>query len=121
MNSLQELQKIKDEVLKDIDVRKEESKNIKIVVGMGTCGIAAGAREVLDAVIDEINKRDLKNIEVTHTGCNGLCAQEPLMEIFMPDGNRTMYGNLDGKKARQIIAQHIVNHIPVFELMIKDQ
>ncbi len=121
MESLKELQKIKDDVLKDINIRKDENEKIKIIIGMGTCGIAAGAREVLDAVLDEIDKRDLKNIEVTHTGCNGLCAQEPLMEVFMPDGNRTMYGNTDAKKARQIIAQHIVNEIPVFELMIKDQ
>jgi len=118
LKSLDELQKIKEEALSEINLRENNDKKIKLVVGMGTCGIASGAREVLDAVLDEIAKRKLKDVTVTQTGCIGLCAQEPLMEVWESDGSKVMYGNLDGKKARQIVAQHVVNGIPVSEWII---
>lgn len=118
MKSVQDLEKIKAQALEKISLRQESDK-IKIVVGMGTCGISAGAREVMLAIMDEIEKRRLKNVIVSQTGCIGMCAQEPLVEVAVPGKTKVIYGNMDALKSRQMIAQHVVNGIVVTDWLIK--
>lgn len=118
MKSLEELQKIKADTLEQMGVRDGGDK-VKIVVGMGTCGIAAGAREVMLAIMDELAKRKLSNVTVSQTGCIGMCAQEPLVEVSVPGSRKVIYGNMDPLKSRQVVAQHVVNGIPVRDWLVK--
>jgi NADP-reducing hydrogenase subunit HndB len=118
MKTLEELAQIKSETQKKMGVR-EDSEKVHIVVGMGTCGIAAGAREVMLAILDEVAKRNLTNVVVTQTGCIGLCAQEPLVEVNVPGKQKVLYGKMDGPKSRQLVAQHVVNRIVVSEWLVK--
>jgi (2Fe-2S) ferredoxin len=118
MKSLEELQKIKADTLEQMGVREGGDK-VKIVVGMGTCGIAAGAREVMLVIMDELAKRKLSNVTVSQTGCIGMCAQEPLVEVSVPGSRKVIYGNMDPLKSRQVVAQHVVNGIPVRDWLIK--
>lgn len=95
---------------KKMEIRDGESgEKTKIIVGMGTCGIAAGARETMGAVLQELEKRNLDNVLVTQTGCMGLCEQEPILEVEVPGQPRISYGKVTAEKARQIIARHVVN------------
>ncbi len=107
MKSLEELREIKDRVKEDIRVRQGQDE-ARIVVGMGTCGIAAGARDALESILDELNKRRLKAV-VTQTGCVGICSREPLVDVFMPGQPRVTYGEVSPSRARQIVAQHVAN------------
>lgn len=119
MKSLEELAKIKEEARKMTEIREgENAEKIKIVVGMGTCGIAAGARETMGAILQELEKRNLDNVLVTQTGCLGLCEQEPIMEVKLPGGPQVTYGKVSADKARQIIARHVVNGNIVGEWVI---
>lgn len=117
MKSVEELLKLKEEIQESLALREGGDK-IKVIVGMGTCGIAAGAREVMSALLDELAKRWLTNVVVTQTGCIGLCAQEPLVDVLVPGKPRVTYGKVDAQKARQIVAQHIVNGVIVSEWVV---
>src|SRR6056297_2334493 len=99
----------------------EKSKITKILVGMGTCGIAAGAEDVYDSIIDEIDKKNLKNIEVTKTGCVGLCAKEPVIEIKQGDTS-VLYGDVTAERARDLINESIIegNIIKEWEIPTDD-
>lgn len=108
MKSLEELAKIRERAKKDMELR-EGKGGPRIVVGMGTCGIAAGARETLLAMLDEIGKRNLSDVTVTQTGCAGFCEQEPLVEVILPGQAKVTYGKVDANRARQIVASHVVN------------
>lgn len=108
MKSLDELKKLRDESIKNMEMRNTD-KEIRVVVGMATCGIAAGARPVLTSFVEEIAKRNLKNVEVVQTGCIGMCTYEPIVEIFAPDKEKVTYIHVDAEKARRIVAEHIVN------------
>lgn len=112
MKSLAELEEIKKRALEKMRVRKGEGDVPSIVVGMGTCGIAAGARATLHAILDELAKRELGYVEVTQTGCIGMCDQEPLVEVSMPGQKPVTYGRVDPGRARQIISSHVVNGKP---------
>lgn len=107
MKSLDELNKLKKEVQKDMQ-KRDEGKKPTLIVGMGTCGIAAGAREILQTALKEIEKRDL-DVRVTQTGCIGMCEKEPLLDVKMPDKERITYGNLEPKDVKQIIVEHVIN------------
>ncbi|HBT47222.1 MAG TPA: 2Fe-2S ferredoxin [Peptococcaceae bacterium] len=117
MKSVEDLLKLKEEVQQSLALR-DEGEKIRVVVGMGTCGIAAGAREVMSAVLDEVAKRRLTNVAVTQTGCIGLCAQEPLVDVLIPGKPRVTYGKVNAQKARQIVAQHVVNGIVIREWVV---
>lgn len=108
MKSLDELKKLRDESIKNMEMRNTD-KEIRVVVGMATCGIAAGARPVLTSFVEEIAKRSLKNVEVVQTGCIGMCTYEPIVEIFAPDKEKVTYIHVDAEKAKRIVAEHIVN------------
>ncbi|MGC9001674.1 MAG: (2Fe-2S) ferredoxin domain-containing protein [Dictyoglomus sp.] len=106
--TIEDLEKIKEKAKADLEARSAEGKD-KIVVHMGTCGIAAGARETLLAILDEIEKRNLKNVVVTQAGCIGLCEYEPLISVEKVGSSKVLYKHVTPEKARKIIAQHIVN------------
>ncbi len=117
MKSIEELKAIREKALKEISIRENENK-VRIVVGMATCGIAAGAKPVMSAFIDELGKRNIHNVTVSMTGCVGICRLEPVAEIYEANGEKTTYVKLDAEKARRIVAEHIVNQQPVIEFTI---
>ncbi len=108
MKSLDELAKIRDEAKSKMGVR-EGSKDIRIVVGMATCGISAGARPVLKALVEEIKIRSLQDISVSQTGCIGICRYEPIIEVFESGKEKVTYIEMTPEKAKKIVSEHIVN------------
>jgi len=120
MKSLEELKKIRDEALEKIDLRSQDSTT-RIVVGMATCGISAGARPVMMALVEEINKRKLSEVTVTQTGCIGVCRLEPIVEVYRKGEEKVTYVNMNPEKARRVVAEHIVNGKVVTEYTIGAQ
>ncbi len=118
MKSLAELQEIRNRVLGQVNLRKEREDGIRVVVGMATCGIAAGARPVLNAFLSEIGKRGVKDVMVTQTGCIGMCRLEPIVEIYMPGEEKVTYVKMTEDKVAKVVAEHIVNKQPVVEYTI---
>ena len=119
MKSLEELLAIKEKAQAQIAARDADGNDgIRIVVGMATCGIAAGARPVLKALTDEIAKRSIKNVSVAQTGCIGMCQYEPIVEVFEPGKEKITYVQVDAEKAVKIITDHIVNGKPVIEYTV---
>ena len=117
MKSIEELKAIREKALKEMSIRDNDDK-IRIIVGMATCGIAAGAKPVMGAFIDELENRNIRNVNVSMTGCIGICRLEPVAEIFDANGEKTTYVKLDAEKARRIVAEHIVNQKPVTEFTV---
>ncbi len=109
MKSLEELAAIRESALQQINMRHDRQDGVRIVVGMATCGIAAGARPVLNAFVEEVAKRNLSDVTVTQTGCIGMCRLEPIVEVYMPGEEKVTYAKVDADKARKIVADHIVN------------
>jgi len=116
MKSLEELRDLRKKVQKDLNTRDEKDRT-KIIVGMGTCGIAAGARNILKTVMGEIEKRDL-DINVTQTGCIGMCEKEPLMDVKLSGKKRITYGELEPDDIKKIIVEHVINGNIVEDLVI---
>ena len=117
MKSLEELKKIREASVANMEMR-DTDKDIRIVVGMATCGIAAGARPVLNTLVEEVAKRNLTNVQVVQTGCIGMCTYEPLVEVFENGKEKVTYINIDSEKAKKIVAEHIVNNSVVKEFTI---
>ena len=118
MKSLADLEAIRQKTVNKVGLRKEGSEETRIVVGMATCGIAAGARPVLGAFVDEIAKRSLNNITVTQTGCIGICKYEPVVEVYVPGQEKVTYVKMTAEKAMRVVAEHLVNNQVVTELTI---
>ena len=116
MKSLDDLKKIKERAQAMTELR-EGKEDVRIVVGMGTCGIAAGARDTLAAIMDEINARSLRHVVVTQTGCIGMCESEPIVDVIR-QGEPKVTGRVTPEKARQIVASHVVNGQVVSNLVI---
>jgi NADP-reducing hydrogenase subunit HndB len=106
--SLAKLKKMR-ETLKKEQGSKAAQEAVLVLVGMGTCGVAAGANEVLKAFQEEIEKKGLTNVVIKQTGCLGLCSVEPTVEIVMPDMPRVIYGDVTAEVARDIVFKHIVS------------
>lgn len=118
MKSLAELKAIRDKMKDTMNVRDDTGNKIRVVVGMATCGIAAGARLVLNSFTEEVAKRSLDNVSVSQTGCIGICQYEPVVEIFTPDGSKTTYINMTEEKVLRIVNDHLVNGSVVTEFTI---
>jgi NADP-reducing hydrogenase subunit HndB len=103
--------------LSQIDLRKKKD-GVRVVVGMATCGIAAGARPVLTAFVEEVAKRKLSNVVVSQTGCIGVCRLEPMVEIYVPEAEKVTYVKVTPEMVARIVAEHIVNGNPVTEYTI---
>lgn len=117
MKTLEELKAIREKAFKDIDLRNQD-KARRIVVGMSTCGISAGAREVLNTIISEVKSKDILDVEISMTACIGLCEKEPIVDIYLADGGKTTYAKIDSEKAKRIIDEHIVNGKIINEFLI---
>ena len=116
IKSLEDLRKIKAE--SQLQTKARKSNDTQVIIGMGTCGIAAGAREVMTAVLEELAKRNLNNVSVLQTGCIGMCQKEPLMDIVRPGEDMVTYGPVYPSDVPRIIAEHLVNGNIVEDLVV---
>ena len=105
--TLDDLKKIKEDA-KAATTLREGGARAKITVHMGTCGIASGARKVMSAFMDEVSKRDLKDVIVTTSGCAGLCSREPMATVELLNEAPVKYVDLDEEKTREILAEHVI-------------
>ncbi|MBR2924006.1 MAG: (2Fe-2S) ferredoxin domain-containing protein [Clostridia bacterium] len=118
MKSLAELQAIREKTLGKISMRKDADESTRIVIGMATCGIAAGARPVMLKFMDEIQTRGLQNVTVSQTGCIGMCRLEPMLDVLVPGKEKVTYVKVKPEMVSRIVAEHIVNGRPVQEYTI---
>ena len=118
MKSLAELQAIKAKMQGQVDLRNESHAGTRVVVGMATCGIAAGARPVLGGFVEEVAKRGLKNVSVNQTGCIGMCQYEPIVEVFEEGKEKVTYIKMTPEKVARVVADHIVNGNPVVDYTV---
>ena len=118
MKSLEELRAIKEKMKNQVSDRGSDEGKIRVVIGMATCGIAAGARPVMNAFLDEIQKRGLENVIVTQTGCIGMCKLEPIVDVFVPGEEKVTYIKMTAEKAVRVVNDHIVNKNIVSEFTI---
>ena len=118
MKSLKELAEIRERMKNKVALR-EGSGEIRVVVGMATCGIAAGARPVLNAFVEQVAENNLGDkVTVTQTGCIGMCRFEPIVEVFEKDKDKTTYVKMTAEKAKEVIEKHIKGGTPVAEYTI---
>jgi NADP-reducing hydrogenase subunit HndB len=118
VKSLEELKHIQEEILKKKQVKATRGK-VEVIVTMGTCGIAAGARDTLKSILNYIEKQKLNDVIVTQTGCIGLCKYEPIIQVVFNNQIRILYGKVDAQVAQKIMKQHIQNGTPVIENLIQ--
>lgn len=111
MKSIADIKAIRDNMQSQIILRdnSDAAQETRIVVGMATCGISAGARPVFNALVDEVASRQLKGVKIVRSGCLGMCKLEPIIEVFIPGQEKVTYVHVDAEKAKQIVANHIVN------------
>lgn len=107
--TLNDLRILREEKQKAMVKRDPSNKSANVIVGMGTCGIAAGAKETFNAIIEELDAKGIGHVRVCQTGCMGLCHSEPTVEVIMPNMPAVIYGNVDAVTGRQIVNDHIVN------------
>ena len=117
MKSLRELQAIRDKMKANVNTRDGMEGKMRILVGMATCGIAAGARPVLNAFSEELARREVSHAVVSQTGCIGICQYEPVVEILEGD-TKTTYVKVDAEKVKRIVSEHVIGKKPVTEFTI---
>ena len=115
LKSLEELRALRQQLQKDVKARTEASTTIS--VGMGTCGIAAGAREVMAVILDELAARGI-DAHVTTVGCIGMCSKEPLVDVTCGDAPRITYGNVTAIRVPRILDEHVLQGRPVEEWVV---
>lgn len=120
MKSLEDLQKLRDEALKKMNVRYIKG-GYRIQVGMGTCGIASGAKQILQGFLKEIEARNITNVAVTQVGCMGECAYEPMAEIIDENGQSFVYCTITQPMITEIIESHLINHQPIQKYLLANR
>ena len=118
MKSLEELAALRERMKNSVAMRQDNSNTTRVVVGMATCGIAAGARPVLTAFVEEVNRRGLQDVTVTQAGCIGMCKLEPIVEVFQPGKEKVTYVKMPPDKVARIVSEHLVNGTPVAEYTV---
>ena len=118
MKSLAELAAIRARMIEQVNLRKDDNVDTRIVVGMATCGIAAGARPVMLAFIEELKKRGIDNVTVAQTGCVGMCRLEPMVDVYVKGQEKVTYVHMTPEKVARVVNDHIVNGRPVDEYTI---
>ena len=118
MKSLAELQAIRNRMIEQVNMRKDDNIDTRIVVGMATCGIAAGARPVMLEFVEELKRRGLENVTVAQTGCIGVCRLEPMVEVYVKGQEKVTYVHMNPEKVARVVTEHIVNGRPVDEYTI---
>jgi NADP-reducing hydrogenase subunit HndB len=116
MKTIEDLKRMREQYQADTKLRN--AGGIQIIVGMGTCGIAAGAREVMSAILDEIAKRKLQDVTVKQTGCIGMCEKEVLVDVVRPGEPRITYGGVTPAAVAKIVGEHVVNGRIVEDLVV---
>ena len=118
MKTLEELKMLKEKALGNMGIRHEKNEAVRVLLGMGTCGIAAGARPILSVLVEEVNKEKLEGVIISQTGCTGICQYEPMVEIYDMDGTKTTYVNMTPEKAVKIVHSHLIGKKTVAEYTI---
>ena len=121
MKSLAELAAIRKRMLEQVNLRKDDNIDTRIVVGMATCGIAAGARPVMLEFVEELKRRGIENVTVAPTGCIGMCRLEPMVEVYVKDQEKVTYVHMTPDKVAKVVTEHIINGRPVEEYTIGAQ
>lgn len=106
--TLEDLRKMRGEKQKAMEMRDSSNKDVQVIVGMGTCGIAAGAKDTFGTLVDTIAEKGLTNVLIRQTGCMGLCHSEPTVEVVVPGMPPVIYGNVDAATAKEIVEKHIL-------------
>lgn len=109
IKSLEDLKRAREEALNK-KTAKATSGTAQIIVGMGTCGIAAGARDAMKSILDTIESDSINGIIVSQTGCIGLCEKEPIVQVIIGEQPKVTYGKVTPEIAREIVREHIVKH-----------
>ena len=120
MKSLEELKALKEKAKAGIQLRNQDA-GLRVVVGMATCGIAAGARPVMNAFMEELAKRNIENVSVSMTGCIGMCRLEPIVEVIDQNNNKVTYVKMNAEKAARVVTEHLVNGKVVAEYTIGEE
>jgi NADP-reducing hydrogenase subunit HndB len=118
MKSLEELKAIREKMQGQLGLREEENAKTRVLVGMATCGIAAGARPVLTEISDKVQEDHVKDVMVSQTGCIGLCQYEPIVEIYEPGKPKVTYVHMDKEKAERVVKEHLEGGKPIVEFML---
>ena len=121
MKTLAELQAIRNRMIEQVNMRKDDNIDTRVVVGMATCGIAAGARPVMLEFVEELRRRGLENVTVSQTGCIGMCRLEPMVEVYVKGQEKVTYVHMSPEKVARVVNDHIVNGRPVEEYTIGAQ
>ncbi|MBT9174260.1 MAG: NADP-reducing hydrogenase subunit HndB [Syntrophomonadaceae bacterium] len=114
--TMEDLRELRKEALGEMTAR--QTADIQVIVGMSTCGIAAGAREVVAELLKELQRRNIKNVSVTKTGCIGMCEREVLLDVVRPNEDRVTYGRVVPRDVSRIVGEHIVNGRVVAGLVV---
>lgn len=117
IKSLEELKRVREETLEKKKV-KAASGDVQVIVAMGTCGIAAGARDTMKSILNYIETQNVSGVTVTQTGCMGMCEQEPIVQVLVGDQTKVVYGKVDAQVAEQIMKQHVQNGTPVKDYIL---
>lgn len=121
MKSLEELRAIREKMQGQIGQRGADDNMTRVVVGMATCGIASGARPVLNYLVNEVQTRNLNNVAVTQTGCIGLCQYEPIVEVYEPGKEKVTYVKVNEDKAKDILLHHLIKGSVVEEYLLHEE
>lgn len=114
--TLADLKAMRDDKKKEMD-RRITDKAVTVIIGMGTCGIAAGAKETFDAIVKELDASDVADVVVKQTGCMGFCAVEPTVQVIAPEMPDTIYNKVSAEVAVRIVKEHIVGKKLVSEFV----
>ena len=114
IKSLEELKRLREEALQKNQMRAT-SGNVQVIIAMGTCGIAAGARDTMQNVLNFIENEKISGVTVTQTGCIGRCEEEPIVQVVLGDQPKVVYGKVNAQLAEKIMKQHVQNGQPVKE------
>jgi len=117
IKSLEELKRVREETLEKKKM-KAAPGNVQVIVAMGTCGIAAGARDTMKSILNYIETQNVSGVTVTQTGCMGMCEQEPIVQVLVGDQTKVVYGKVDAQVAEQIMKQHVQNGTPVKDYIL---
>jgi (2Fe-2S) ferredoxin len=117
IKSLEELKRVREEALQKKQM-KAAAGNVQVIVAMGTCGIAAGARDTMKSVLNFIETNNLSGVSVTQTGCIGMCEQEPILQVVIGENPKVTYGKVNIEVAEQIMKQHVQNGMPVKDYVL---
>jgi NADP-reducing hydrogenase subunit HndB len=113
---MEDLRALRKNAEGELNARK--TNDIQVIIGMGTCGIAAGARDVVTELLKELQRRHINNVSITKTGCIGMCEREVLLDVVRPDEDRVTYGRVLPRDVSRIVGEHIVNGRIVEDLVI---